>query len=139
MNDIWQTAWKLGGVAISGGFCITLLRITHDWGQRGEEIKDCAEGLSNVAEKFDAFTEMMTRDHGEITRRLDRTEYILTGDKGVNGMRGEIKDIHKTLFEQNEQGHKDKAELTIWQTDVDVALERRKKSRRKNPGRRKED
>lgn len=140
MGNIWENAWALGGIALSGGSVFALLRFTRDWGERGQSIRDCVTGIGAVGEKFDAFTKMVSNEHKEITRRLDQNEYILTGDEGVNGIRGEIRNIKQTLFDQNEARHTEKAKLFLWQQAVDVALDRRKNPpRRKNPGRRSTD
>lgn len=106
-------------------------RIARDWGEQTEIVRRTGEDVATL-----------TDPKNGVVARLARQEYILTGDGGVNGVRGDVKRLQGTSEEiqtaQRAQAEKTHIALGHFEnrlTEVErrVAEEPRRKSPRKPP------
>jgi hypothetical protein len=124
-----------------------LIRFSRDWGDHNA-----------IVRKIDEKVDEMTDPNTGVAARCARQEMILTGDKGDNGVRGdlkraraEVKEVSDALFRQNTDRQTQLGEWTIWRNAKDATekvvekrltnVERRHMTtrRKSNPGRRETD
>jgi hypothetical protein len=117
------------GVVVAWPF----LKIAREYGSALKELSTVVKRIDDIAPKMDA-----------IASTLDRHEYILTGDEGVNGIRGDVQraakkadEVHRALIEQGQAQHTRLGDWSHWRDTVDAALvELRRPKRRQTAGRR---
>lgn len=124
MADIaWDNLIKAILLILPLPFLVTgVIKISREWGVRGTKITACVDGLDVLSEKMDEFTKSVRLDHGEIKRELAHTRQVLTGDEGVNGLRGEVRELHEAFTEKNDADHVRWGEFGLWQLQSDNRL-----------------
>lgn len=86
--------------------------------ERDDLLKTTASAVTNLVSE--------SRDHGvkldEVSTRTTRLEYVLTGDRGENGVRGQVKNLEEQI---------EGIRSLFVQAGVDAALDKSKAGRRK--------
>lgn len=119
---------------------LPVLKAARDWGSSSKELSTVVKRLDEITPKVDA-----------IASTQERHEYILTGDQGVNGIRGDVQraaakadeaakraaEVHHALIAQGQAQHTRLGDWSHWRDTVDAALvELRRPKRRQAAGRR---
>lgn len=149
-------AARIVGTVVSLSFVVFVARIAKDWGEQGRIVRDTAEKVHETANAI-------SHPKDGLIARIARQEFILTGDKGENGVRGdvrlardEIQEVKDTLHKQNTEAQARLGNWGLWRIQKDeadaavhkrlgnieqriAASPRRKKARPGEPARRKED
>lgn len=76
------------GAIVSVPVLVLVWRIGRDWGEQGQIIRSTGQSVA-----------ALTHPEKGVVARIAKQEYILTGDGGTNGVRGDVKRLQSTVEE----------------------------------------
>lgn len=109
--------WASGaaGLVVSLPLAKLVVGLSKEWAVRGV-----------VQERTASAAEQLTHQTATIIARLDKAEYILTGDEGVNGLRGDVRRVSEAVSQLGVRMELTDARVS----DIEQRVERRIEVRR---------
>lgn len=140
------------GTVVSVPTARLIWKVAGDWAVRGEELEAHTAQLVKIGTQLDEHIGEVRSAFEESAKRQAKTEFILTGAEGLNGIRQEVKDAAKDskeakdgVQEIKQQLHNDgvnaqnlRANWSDWRDEVNAKLAK-PRPRRANSGRRSSD
>lgn len=125
MADVtWDTVFKGMLALVVSPFLVTaIVKFAREWGVRGLKIDATTAGLNALVKKMDEFMALVAKDHTEIKGHVAKQSYILTGAEGLNGLRGDVKQLHDAFTLRNDADHAHWGEFGLWRLQSDTRLQ----------------